>query len=137
MEDSGFIELIYIKRIYDELVGYCIIVMLCFLNGTSFGNKSYFVSGVSDFLYKGIYRSGTGLAQPFHFSIVWLGHKFPFQYNIVMMLLCFLNWESKLFCIKGGVTAYIKAYTAHTRAAEMADFFSFQICDWGINFLLP
>lgn len=69
MEDSGFIELIYIKRIYDELVGYCIIVM-CFLNGTSFGNKSYFVSGVSDFLYKGIYRSGTGLGQPFHFSIV-------------------------------------------------------------------
>lgn len=42
MEDSGFIGLIYIKRIYDELVGYCNIVMLTtcvILNDTSLGIK--------------------------------------------------------------------------------------------------
>jgi len=45
MEDSGFIGLIYIKRIYDELVGYCNIVM-CYFKWHKFGNQSYFVRGV-------------------------------------------------------------------------------------------
>lgn len=83
MEDSGFIELIYIKRIYDELVGYCIIVMLCFLNGTSFGNKSYFVSGVSDFLYKGIY---TEVAQDWVNLFIFRSYDWVinFHFNIIL-----------------------------------------------------
>lgn len=144
MEDSGFIGLIYIKRLYDELVGYCIIVMLCFLKGTSFGNKSYFVRGMSDFLYKGIY---TEVVQEwvnlFIFQLFDWVENFPFQYIIVMF--CFFIWckfGNKSYFVKvcGGrgvwllISSYTKVYTEV--AQDWVNLFIFQSYDhdWVINF---